>query len=694
ELGSFDVTIGKDWLANHHAVIVCDEKIVRIPYGDEVLIVQVTNKETVDKLEEKRLEDVPIVRDFSKVFPEDFLGLPPTQQVKFQIDLVPGAAPVARAPYRLAPAKLQELSTQLQELSDKRFIRPISSPWGASVLFFKKKDGSFQMCIDYRELNKLTMKNRDLLLRIDDLFDQFDSIHVDPAKIESIKDWTSPKTPTEIHQFLDAQVKARKDGNYGTEDLCGMIKKLEQRTDGTLCLNGRSWIPCRGFKEAVLVAEYESRDCYLRHLKKCFVDEPLAISLDEIQINDKLHFIEEPVKIMDQEVKRLKQSRIPIMKKCFVDEPLAISLDEIQINDKLHFIEEPVKVMDQEVKRLKQSRIPIMKVRWNSRRGPEFTWEREDQMKKKLQKLVSQLKLLGEKLSQEDVNQKLLRSLSPEWNIHVVVWRNKVDLDTMSMDDLYNNLKVYEPKVKWMSRSNSNTQNMAFLSSTNSSTNGVVSTAQAVNTANGVSTASTQVIAVDSLSGAVICAFLASQPNSPELAHKDLEQIHPDDIEEMDFRWQMAMLTMRTEVKCYNCHKKGHFARECRALRNQDTKHKESTKKSVPVERPASIALVSCDGLGGYDWSDQVEEGPNYALMAYTSLTSDLKVSNDSTCSKTCLETVKLLKTQNEQLLKDLKKSELMVLAYKTGLKSVEERIEFFKKNEFIYLEENKVLKV
>ncbi|GKB23713.1 retrovirus-related pol polyprotein from transposon TNT 1-94 [Tanacetum coccineum] len=280
----------------------------------------------------------------------------------------------------------------------------------------------------------------------------------------------------------------------------------------------------------------------------------------------------------------------------------------------------------------------------------------------KLQKLMSQLELLDEKLSQEDVNQKLLRSLSPEWNTHAVVWRNKADLDTISMNDLYNNLKVYEPEVKGMSSLSSSTQNMAFVSSSNNNTN------EAVNTAHEVSTASTQVNVVnstniDNLSDAVIY-----------------------DMEEMDLRWQMAMLTMRarrflkntgrkltvngnetigfdkSKVECYNCHKRGHFARECRAPRNQDNKNKESSRRIVPVETTTSTALVSCDGLGGYDWSDQDEEGTNYALMAFSSSNFDSEVSNDSICLKSCLETVELLKSQNDQLLKDLKKSELMVL--------------------------------
>ncbi|GJW98025.1 putative reverse transcriptase domain-containing protein [Tanacetum coccineum] len=221
------------------------------------------------KSEEKRVEDVPIVRDFPEVFPEDLSGIPPTRQVEFQIDLVPGAAPVARAPYRLALSEMKELSDQLQKLSNKGFIRPSSSPWGAPVLFVKKNDGSFRMCIDYQELNKLTVKNlmpfgltnapavfMDLmnlvskpyldkfvivfiydimiyskskqeheehlklileLLIKEELYAKFSKcefwipkvqflghvidskgIHVDPAKIESIKDWASPKTATEI----------------------------------------------------------------------------------------------------------------------------------------------------------------------------------------------------------------------------------------------------------------------------------------------------------------------------------------------------------------------------------------------------------------------------------------------------------------------------------------------------------------
>ncbi|GJW70168.1 hypothetical protein Tco_0127085 [Tanacetum coccineum] len=122
-LGSFDVIIGMDWLIKYHGVIICDEKI-----GCDVFLAHITMKEAKDKSEGKRLEDMPIVRDFLEVFLEDLPGVPLARQVEFQIDLVPGAAPVARAPYRLAPSEMKELAEQLQELSDKGFIRPSSSP--------------------------------------------------------------------------------------------------------------------------------------------------------------------------------------------------------------------------------------------------------------------------------------------------------------------------------------------------------------------------------------------------------------------------------------------------------------------------------------------------------------------------------------------------------------------------------------
>ncbi|GJT29748.1 putative reverse transcriptase domain-containing protein [Tanacetum coccineum] len=172
ELGTFDVIIGMDWLVKHDAVIVCGEKVVRIPYGNKTLIVEGDKGRSRLKIISCIKAHVTVIHDFPKVFPEELPGLPPPRQVEFRIDLVPWAAPVARALYRLAPSEMKELSVQLQELLKKGFIRPSTSPRGASVLFVKNKDGSFRMCIDYRELNKLTVKNRYPLPRIDDLFDQ------------------------------------------------------------------------------------------------------------------------------------------------------------------------------------------------------------------------------------------------------------------------------------------------------------------------------------------------------------------------------------------------------------------------------------------------------------------------------------------------------------------------------------------
>ncbi|GJX32902.1 putative reverse transcriptase domain-containing protein [Tanacetum coccineum] len=294
KLGSFDVVIGMDWLSKYHARIICDEKVVHIPINGETLIIRVMEK----KSDKKRLEDILVVREFPEVFPKDLPGLPPVRQVEFQIDLIPGATPVARAPYRLAPSEMQELSNQLQELSDRGFIRPSTSPWGAPILFVKKKDGSFRMClsvyskIDLRPgYHQLRVRDEDIpktsfrtryrhyefqvmpygltnapavfmdlincvcnpylekfiivfiddiliysrnkeehanhlriileLLKKEKLYAKFSKcdfwihimqflghlidsqgLHVDPAKIEAVKNWTSPTTPTEIRQFL------------------------------------------------------------------------------------------------------------------------------------------------------------------------------------------------------------------------------------------------------------------------------------------------------------------------------------------------------------------------------------------------------------------------------------------------------------------------------------------------------------
>ncbi|GKE03829.1 putative reverse transcriptase domain-containing protein, partial [Tanacetum coccineum] len=176
---SFDVIIGMDWLSSHKDEIICHEKLVRIPLLDgKVLRVLGERPEEKARLlmsvnsRDKKQEEIVMVRDFPKVFPDDLSGLPPLREIEFRIELIPRAVPIAKSPYRLAPSKLEELSGQLKELQDKGFIRPSSSPWGAPVLFVKKKDGSFRLCIDYRELNKLTVKNRYPLPRIDDLFDQ------------------------------------------------------------------------------------------------------------------------------------------------------------------------------------------------------------------------------------------------------------------------------------------------------------------------------------------------------------------------------------------------------------------------------------------------------------------------------------------------------------------------------------------
>nr|GEW55852.1 putative reverse transcriptase domain-containing protein [Tanacetum cinerariifolium] len=436
----------------------------------------------------------------------------PPRQVEFEIELVLGATPVARAPYRLAPLEMRYLAKQLQELSDKGFIRPSSSPWRALVLFVKKKDGSFRMCIDYRKLKKLTIKNRYPLPRIDDLFDQlqgssvyskidlrsgyhqlhvrekdipitsfrtryghyeFQGVHVDPAKVEAIKSWTAPKAPTEL--FLIETVCSHQGFGSLSKKALGTqldistayhpkidgksertIQTLEDMLRACVIDFGSSWdkhLPLvefsynNSYHASIKAAPFESlygRKCRApvcwsevgesqltdpelvqettekivqnknrlltaRSRQKSYAD--LKRRLTEFEVGDKVMLKVSPWRGVIRfgkhgklsprfigpfkDIERIRSVAYKLelsyklrgiydtfhvsnLKRFFVNDDMVILLDEVQLDDKLHFVEEPVEIMDREVKRLKQSQILIVKVRWNLRCGPEFTWERED----------------------------------------------------------------------------------------------------------------------------------------------------------------------------------------------------------------------------------------------------------------------------------------------------------------------------
>ena len=195
----FDVILGMDWLSQHRAIVDCRMKRVTLRTSNEGEVIFIDERSNhlsnvisaaiarkmvrkgceaylayvIDTVKARlSVSDIPTISDFLDVFPEELSGLPPQREIEFVIDVVPGATPASITLYRMAPLELKELKLQLQELLEKGFIQPCVSPWEASVLFVKKKDGTLQLCIDYRQLNKLTVKNKYLLPRIDDLFDQ------------------------------------------------------------------------------------------------------------------------------------------------------------------------------------------------------------------------------------------------------------------------------------------------------------------------------------------------------------------------------------------------------------------------------------------------------------------------------------------------------------------------------------------
>ncbi|GJZ53184.1 putative reverse transcriptase domain-containing protein [Tanacetum coccineum] len=538
ELGSFDVIIGMDWLANHHAVIVCDEKIMRIPYGDEVLIVQgdrdgkgeksklsiiscIKTQKYIeewfayiflaqsdvegneDMSEEKRLEDVPTIRDFLEVFPEDLPGLPSTRQVKFQIDLVPGAAPVARAPYRLAPTELQELSTQLEEehaehlksilellKEEKSYAKFSKCEFWLSKIEVKKAEATFQLLkqkLCSAPILALPKGSENFVVYCDASRKGLGAVLMQKEKVI---------VSTQSHQLDQKELNMRQRrwlellSDYDCEiryhpgkanvvaDALSQKERikplrLEQCDDGMLCLNGRSWIPCRGnLRDLIMNESHKSKysvhprsDKMYQDLKKLYwvrieaeidyetdsmekltrqylkevvsrhgvpvsiisdrdskftsyfwksLNEALGTQLDmstvfhpqtdgqseraiqtledmlracvidfgkdevmlkvspwkgvirfgkrgklnpryigTFKILDKVGTLAYRLELSEQLSRIHSTFHVSNLKKCFVDEPLAIPLDEIQIDDKLNFIEELVEIMDREVKRLK-----------------------------------------------------------------------------------------------------------------------------------------------------------------------------------------------------------------------------------------------------------------------------------------------------------------------------------------------------
>nr|GEW16965.1 hypothetical protein [Tanacetum cinerariifolium] len=540
ELGSFDVIIDMDWLRRCHAVIVCDEKLVRIPYGNETLtfrgnesnneresrltviscskaqeymakgcqifLAQISAKKEEDMLEGKQLKDVPVVRDYPKVFPKDLSGLPSARPVEFQIDLIPGAAPVMLFGLTNAPAVFMDLINRVcKPYLDKFVIIFIDD-----ILIYSKNEK------EHKEHLKAILE----LLKKEKLYAKFSKcefwipkvkflghvinsrgIHVDPAKLESIKDWASPKAPIEIRQFLSlagyyrrsikgfskiskSMTKLTQKGiklDWGKkeenafqlikqklcsapilalpersedfmvycdathkEDVGGMIRrdipkeKLEPRADGTLCLNDRSWLPCYGDLGSVIMYEfYKSKYSIHPGSNKMYQDMKKLYWWPNMKANIATYVRkcltcarvkaehQRPSGLLVQPaIPKWKWDNITIdfspsyrshhkgyaqglalerdctirvhhtfhmsnLKKCYADEPLVMPLEGIHVDDRLQFVEEPVEIMEREIKRLKRSRIPLVKVRWNSRRGLEFIWEREDSFRKKYQHLFT-----------------------------------------------------------------------------------------------------------------------------------------------------------------------------------------------------------------------------------------------------------------------------------------------------------------
>ncbi|GKA22332.1 ribonuclease H-like domain-containing protein [Tanacetum coccineum] len=357
-------------------------------------------------------------------------------------------------------------------------------------------------------------------------------------------------------------------------------------------------------------------------------------------------------------------------------------------------------------------KMTIAKEMWEAIKS-RFGGNNESKKMQKFQSLLSQLEIHGAGVSTEDANQKFLRSLPSAWSQVSLIMRTKPGVDSLSFDDLYNNLRVFESDVKGSTASSSSTQNVAFVSENTSSTNDV-------STAYGVSNSSSHNSQYEHPSS---YSLLANQSSCPQLDHEDLEQLDEFDLEEMDLKWQVAMISMRmkkfykktgrklqfdakepvgfdkTKVECYSCHKTGHFARECRSKGNQDSrrrdawntgnKDKENGRRSGKQED--SKALVTLDGEG-VDWTSHSEdEQENYALMAYSSSGSDTEVTS---CSKECKESYAKLKKLYDEQREQLRDASIEIHAYTQALKKVEAQLVAHQQSQLWYEEKIRFMKI